>query len=66
MEIDTLGTFTASRAAFPELRRSGGGVVINISATLHYGATWWQVRFEEEVLAQLSQIDVCQCSPTLM
>ena len=44
MEIDTLGTFTASRAAFPELRKAGGGAVINISATLHYGATWWQAR----------------------
>ena len=43
MEIDTLGTFTASRAAFPALRYSGAGCVINISATLHYGATWWQV-----------------------
>ncbi|KAK9832722.1 hypothetical protein WJX81_003788 [Elliptochloris bilobata] len=42
MEIDTLGTFTASRAAFPALRSAGGGAVINISATLHYGATWWQ------------------------
>jgi NAD(P)-dependent dehydrogenase (short-subunit alcohol dehydrogenase family) len=44
MEIDTLGTFAASRAAFPELRKAGGGAVINISATLHYGATWWQAR----------------------
>uniref|UniRef100_A0A061SLR5 2,4-dienoyl-CoA reductase [(3E)-enoyl-CoA-producing] n=1 Tax=Tetraselmis sp. GSL018 TaxID=582737 RepID=A0A061SLR5_9CHLO len=42
MEIDALGTFSMSRAAFAELRRSGGGVVINISATLHYGATWYQ------------------------
>ena len=44
MDIDTLGTFTASRAAFPALRCAGGGAVINISATLHYGATWWQVQ----------------------
>jgi NAD(P)-dependent dehydrogenase (short-subunit alcohol dehydrogenase family) len=42
MEIDTVGTFATSRAAFPELKRSGGGSVVNISATLHYGATWWQ------------------------
>ena len=66
MEIDTLGTFTASRAAFPELRRSGGGAIINISATLHYGATWWQVRLEKEVLAKLSQNNVCECLSTLM
>ena len=43
MEIDTLGTFNMSRAAFPALRQSGDAAVVNISATLHYGATWYQV-----------------------
>lgn len=43
LEIDALGTFSASKAAFNALKASGGGVVINVSATLHYGATWWQV-----------------------
>ncbi|KAK9804870.1 hypothetical protein WJX72_009287 [[Myrmecia] bisecta] len=43
MEIDALGTFTASRAAFPQLRNAGRSAIVNISATLHYGATWWQV-----------------------
>lgn len=45
MEIDALGTFTMSRASFPALRASRcpyGAAVINISATLQYGATWWQ------------------------
>lgn len=45
MEIDAVGTFTMSRAAFPALRRSslpGGPSVVSISATLQYGATWWQ------------------------
>jgi peroxisomal 2,4-dienoyl-CoA reductase len=42
MEIDTMGTFNLSSAAFPALRDSGRGVIINISATLHYGATWYQ------------------------
>ncbi|KXZ54019.1 hypothetical protein GPECTOR_5g13 [Gonium pectorale] len=45
MEIDAVGTFTMSRAAFPALRRSsaaGGPAIVNISATLQYGATWWQ------------------------
>ncbi|CAK0787667.1 hypothetical protein CVIRNUC_010889 [Coccomyxa viridis] len=42
MEIDTIGTFAMSRAAFPLLRQRGGGRIVNISATLHYGATWWQ------------------------
>ncbi len=42
MEIDAIGTFATSRAAFPALQARGGSI-INISATLHYGATWWQV-----------------------
>jgi hypothetical protein len=42
MEIDALGTFHASRAAFSALKDSGDAVIINISMTLHYGATWWQ------------------------
>lgn len=88
LEIDALGTFNASRAAFQvgciacppaelrlgrrcralvpaclpaptcprlpaparpraasctqALKASGDGVIINISMTLHYGATWWQ------------------------
>ena len=43
MEIDALGTFAASRAAFPALKASGDAAIINITATLQYGATWWQV-----------------------
>lgn len=56
LDIDAVGTFSASRAAFPALKRAAerssspssspstpsSPVVINISATLHYGATWWQ------------------------
>lgn len=58
MEIDAIGTFGMSRAAFPELSkaaaaaaaarpagtsgRSPGASIVNISATLQYGATWWQ------------------------
>ena len=42
MEIDSLGTFNTSRAAFEALKASGDAVIINISMTLHYGATWWQ------------------------
>lgn len=39
-----LGTFTMCRAAYPHLSHASTPCVINISATLHYGATWWQVR----------------------
>ncbi|MEZ4437536.1 MAG: SDR family oxidoreductase [Polyangiaceae bacterium] len=41
--IDTLGTFNVSRAAFDKSLRDRGGVILNISATLHYGATPLQV-----------------------
>lgn len=44
MEIDALGTFNMSRAAYPALAVTTGlSCVINISATLHYGASWYQV-----------------------
>ncbi|MBZ5714911.1 SDR family oxidoreductase [Nannocystis pusilla] len=38
IDIDLKGTFNASKAAFPLLSRAGG-VIINISATLHYAGT---------------------------
>jgi NAD(P)-dependent dehydrogenase (short-subunit alcohol dehydrogenase family) len=37
MEIDALGVFSMSKASFPALKHSGDAVIINISATLHYG-----------------------------
>jgi peroxisomal 2,4-dienoyl-CoA reductase len=43
IDIDLDGTFYACRAAFEALKQSGHGVIINISATLHYGATPWQL-----------------------
>ena len=39
MEIDSLGTWNVTRAAFERGLQDNGGVVINISATLHYAAT---------------------------
>jgi len=43
MAIDTLGTYNTSRAAFDKALRDNGGSIINISATLHYGATPLQI-----------------------
>lgn len=43
MEIDALGVFTMSRAAFPMLCQSSRPNIINISATLQMPATWFQV-----------------------
>lgn len=40
-----MGTFHMCRAAFEPLKAAGargGALIINISMTLHYGATWWQ------------------------
>ena len=43
VEIDLVGTFVAARAAFEALRASGNGLVLNISATLHYHGTPLQI-----------------------
>jgi len=43
MEIDAMGTYIVSRAAFDKRLRDHGGCILNISATLHYGATPMQV-----------------------
>lgn len=43
MDIDTQGTFNMTHAVYPAMTKSGnGGSIINISMTLHYGATWYQ------------------------
>lgn len=39
IDIDTVGTWNVTRAAFERGLRDRGGVVLNISATLHYSAT---------------------------
>ena len=47
MDIDAQGTFNMCSAVYPAMaKRNGGGgrggTIINISMTLHYGATWYQ------------------------
>ena len=42
VDIDTKGTFNVCRAAFEELKKTGGQI-LNISATLHYTATPMQI-----------------------
>lgn len=39
IDIDLVGSFHAARAAFPALRDAGDGLIINITATLHYHGT---------------------------
>ena len=36
VEIDLFGTFWCSQAVYPVMQAQGGGVIINISMTLHY------------------------------
>jgi peroxisomal 2,4-dienoyl-CoA reductase len=43
IEIDLLGSFFAARAAFEALKAAGDGLVLNISATLHYHGTPLQI-----------------------
>jgi peroxisomal 2,4-dienoyl-CoA reductase len=42
LDIDAVGTFNVSRVAFDKALHRGG-CIINISATLHYGATLMQI-----------------------
>jgi peroxisomal 2,4-dienoyl-CoA reductase len=43
LDIDAAGTFNVSRAAFDAYLRDHGGVILNISATLHLAATPLQI-----------------------
>jgi peroxisomal 2,4-dienoyl-CoA reductase len=43
IDIDLVGTFNAAKAAFESLQKSGSGLVLNISATLHYHGTPLQI-----------------------
>lgn len=43
IDIDLNGTFNASRLAFEHLQKAGDGLILNISATLHYHGTPLQV-----------------------
>ena len=43
LDIDTVGTYTVSRIAFERYLRDHGGTILNVSATLQYLGTPWQV-----------------------
>lgn len=43
IDIDLNGTFHTSRAAFEALQNSGDGLIVNITATLHYHGTPLQI-----------------------
>ncbi|KAL2897277.1 Peroxisomal 2 4-dienoyl-CoA reductase [Bienertia sinuspersici] len=50
LDIDSVGTFSMCREALRYLKKGGlgrtshsGGIILNISATLHYTAAWYQI-----------------------
>lgn len=43
LEIDAIGTYNVSKAAFDHWLRDHGGQILNVSATLHYAATPAQI-----------------------
>lgn len=43
MEIDTFGTFIVSKAVYMMAMKDKGGVILNISASLHYNGTAFQL-----------------------
>uniref|UniRef100_A0A1D1ZAZ1 2,4-dienoyl-CoA reductase [(3E)-enoyl-CoA-producing] n=1 Tax=Anthurium amnicola TaxID=1678845 RepID=A0A1D1ZAZ1_9ARAE len=50
LDIDAVGTYTVSHEALKYLKDGGpgkgpsdGGIILNISATLHYTAAWYQI-----------------------
>ncbi|XP_010941675.1 peroxisomal 2,4-dienoyl-CoA reductase [(3E)-enoyl-CoA-producing] [Elaeis guineensis] len=50
LDIDSVGTYTMCHEALKYLKRGGpgkdpstGGLILNISATLHYTASWYQI-----------------------
>jgi len=61
MDIDSVGTFTMCHEALKYLKKGGlgqdpstaGGTIINISATLHYTATWYQIHVSAAKVSKL-------------
>lgn len=50
LDIDSVGTYTMCHEALKYLKKgapgkeqSTGGLILNISATLHYTAAWYQI-----------------------
>ena len=50
IDIDSIGTFRMCHKALKYLKKGGpgkdpstGGTIINISAVIHYGASWYQI-----------------------
>lgn len=60
MDIDSVGTFTMCHEALKYLKKGGpgrssstGGSILNISATLHYTASWYQIHVSAAKVSQI-------------
>ncbi|RWR88530.1 peroxisomal 2,4-dienoyl-CoA reductase [Cinnamomum micranthum f. kanehirae] len=71
IDIDSVGTFTMCHAAFKYLKKgapgrgpSSGGVILNISATLHYTASWYQIQASAAKVCQNIMLIVASSPPS--
>lgn len=65
MDIDSVGTFTMCHEALKYLKKgapgrgsSGGGLILSISATLHYTASWYQIHVSAAKVGLIDFSDV--------
>jgi peroxisomal 2,4-dienoyl-CoA reductase len=65
LEIDTLGTFNMSQAAFKASMGEKGGVIINISALLHWNGTALQAHSSaaKAGVDALTKVLACEWGP---
>jgi len=65
LEIDTLGTFNMSQAAFKGFMGENGGVIINITASLHWNGTALQAHASaaKAGVDALTKVLACEWGP---
>jgi len=65
LEIDTIGTFNMCSAAFKVFMGKNGGVIINISATLHWNGSALQVHSSSAKAAidAMTKVLACEWGP---
>ncbi len=65
LEIDTIGTFNMSQAAFKASMQTKGGVIINISALLHWNGTALQAHSSaaKAGVDALTKVLACEWGP---
>jgi len=65
LEIDTLGTFNMSSAAFKGYMGANGGIIINISATLQWNGTALQVHAAaaKAAIDAMTKVLACEWGP---